>query len=325
MAWTGWLIPIALLLIGLAATVYLRKVRLPREETGAGVAVLAGMRWRDFIQLVLAALNKRGYERVFELDASDDGNDCLLERDGQRWLLWSRHDAAYVLGSTAIAEFANAIRLRGARGGLLVTPGRFAPEARALAAAQRIELLDGPTLWPELRPLLSDQQRASVSVPAQVRTQRQVLLAWGATVAVAALLLLALSARDAPVPEAGAAATPALVAGRAAQAATAPPASASAPAPGTTVAAPAIPTDPAQLEQHRSEIAKAISDLPGIDRALWSTQSTLLAYLTDENADPMRQLCPLLERHQELRASRVQLQPPAGSARPVRFVQCRMY
>ena len=36
-------------------------------------------------------------------------------------------------------------------------------------------------------------------------------------------------------------------------------------------------------------------------------------------------LCPLLERYPELAASRVQLQPPPGSQKPVRFRQCRSY
>ncbi len=87
----------------------------------------------------------------------------------------------------------------------------------------------------------------------------------------------------------------------------------------------AIPTDPAQLEQRRRETANAISTLFGVDRALWSTPSTLLVYLNSEDADPVSELCPLLERYPELAASRVQLQPPAGSKKPVRFKQCRTY
>ena len=68
-----------------------------------------------------------------------------------------------------------------------------------------------------------------------------------------------------------------------------------------------------------------MSDLPGIDRALWQTQSTLLVYLLDGTFDPLPELCPELERYEELAATRLQLQPPAGSPRPVRFVQCRPY
>jgi hypothetical protein len=85
------------------------------------------------------------------------------------------------------------------------------------------------------------------------------------------------------------------------------------------------PDDPVQLEARRTSAAAAISSLPGVDRALWQTQSTLLVYLLDGQFDPLPEICPVLERYDELAAARLQLQPPGGSSRPVRFVQCRPY
>ena len=85
------------------------------------------------------------------------------------------------------------------------------------------------------------------------------------------------------------------------------------------------PRGPAQLTQRRETVAQAISTLPHVDRAVWSTQSTLLVYLFDEQSEPKRDICPLLERYVELAASRIQLEPPPGSTRPVRFVQCRAF
>jgi len=61
------------------------------------------------------------------------------------------------------------------------------------------------------------------------------------------------------------------------------------------------------------------------DRALWQTQSTLLVYLLDAQFDPLSEICPELEHYDELAATRLQLQPPSGSNRQVRFVQCRPY
>ena len=317
--WAGWLIPIAcFLLIGVSASLYLHRIRLPREESAAGVAALAGMRWRDFIHLVLDALIRRGYERVFEPQAAGEEGDYVLERDGQRFLLSSKHGAAYVLGSTAIAEFANVIRMRGAAGGLLVTPGQFAPEARPLARAQRIELLDGPTLWPELRPLLPEAQRAVVSAPSQARTRRQTILAWsGALVVGAAVFVLGhrednIESPTTIAPSRVLASTPAMTPARK--------------APESVVsAAPQPEDDAASLLRHRSEVAAMISTLPGIDRANWETQSTLLVHLLDDQTDPLPMICPQLERYEALAATRLQLQPPQGSVRPVRFVQCRAY
>jgi restriction system protein len=313
--WAGWLIPIAsVVLIGVPISLYLQRIRLPREETAAGVAALAGMRWRDFIHLVLDALIRRGYERTFEPQAAGDEGDYILERDGQRYLLSSKHGAAYVLGSTAIAEFANTIRMRGAAGGLLVTPGQFAPEALPLARAQRIELLDGSTLWPELRPLLPEEQRAIVSAPSEMRVRRQIMYTWIVAFVVGLALFVAFHRGDAPsapMPVASPAAT------------TAPPAPPVQQAPVATTST--SDDDPATRQQRRSEIAAAVSTLPGIDRAIWETQSTLLVHLLDDTSDPLPAICPLLERYGDLAATRLQLQPPAGSTKPVRFVQCRAY
>jgi restriction system protein len=316
-AWTSWMIPIIVaLLLGVAATFYLRKVQLPREETQAGIAALAGMRWRDYIHLVLAALNRRGYERVFDADATGDESDYMLDRGGQSWLLSSKYGTAYVLGSTAIAEFANTIRMRGAVGGLLVTSGQFAPEAKSLAAAQRIELLDGPALWPELKPLLPDMQRETAFAPAQARAKRHVAMAWLASFVVG-VLLLTFVRHGTPDDQTGEGQTP-----PAAQSAAMPAMPAQ---PGSMGNIAQAPTDPVQLEQRRNAVAKAISTLPNVDRAVWSTQSTLLVYLLDEQDEPKKDICPLLERYVELAASRIQLAPPPDSTRPVRFVQCRAF
>jgi hypothetical protein len=319
--WVGWLVPVAALFaIGFGATFYLQRIRRPQLETAAGIAALAGMRWRDFMHLVLDAMNKRGYERVFDTASINEDSGYLLERGGQRWLLWSKHGTAYVLGSTAIAELANDIRLRGATGGLLVTPGQFAPEARSLARTQRIELLDGPTLWPELRPLLPEEQRRQVSAPLEAQTRRQVLIAWGGAL-VMAMLLLTLGDHSRPADSSKAAAdrlAPAPQrpkAQRPVETAKAPPA----------VAPSQVPSDPSQLQRRRKDVETSVSMLPGVDRAVWSTQSTLLVYLADDLADPMPEICPLLEHYDELAASRLQLQPPVGSQRPVRFLQCRYF
>lgn len=321
--WASWVLPIlSVLAVGVPATLYLQRVRLPAVEASAGVAALAGMRWRDFIHLVLDALIRRGYERIFEPNADGEDGEYVLERDGQRFLLSSKHGAAYVLGSTAIAEFAKSIRMRNLAGGLLVTPGQFAPEALPLARAQRIELLDGPTLWPELRPLLPEEQRNVISAPAMVRTRQQVLLAWGGGFLLGAVLFALMHRQDEAAVQSTTGTPPA----------TAQPTPPPAAAPGTAAnpasAGRALSSpdelDEAQLQQRRKLVAEAISRLPTIDRAIWETQSTLLVHMLDDG-DPRSVICPVLERYDELAATRLQLQPPPGSTQPVRFVQCRAF
>jgi hypothetical protein len=211
--------------------------------------------------------------------------------------------------------------MRNLAGGLLVTPGQFAPEALPLARAQRIELLDGPTLWPELRLLMPEEQRAAISAPSQARARQQVLLAWGFGLVMGALLFVVMQRRDAgevAAPAPSVASVP-VVAPRARitplPAATTAPQTSNAPA----------PDDEAALQRRRKAVAEAISSLPMVGTATWETQSTLLVELVDDRSDALPAICPLLARYDELAAARLQLQPPAGSTKPVRFVQCRAF
>ena len=88
---------------------------------------------------------------------------------------------------------------------------------------------------------------------------------------------------------------------------------------------PGVPTDVRELDERRKEAANAVATLFGVNRALWSSQSTLMVYLSSPDADPMNDICPLLEQYPELAASRIQLQPPEGSNKQVRFTHCRAY
>ena len=99
--------------------------------------------------------------------------------------------------------------------------------------------------------------------------------------------------------------------------------------PAPVVPAPATATseqDALKLEDaQRQAAAQMISTLPGIERALWSTRSTLLVHLVAGAPDRLTEICAVLVRYDNLRTSRVQLQPPAGSTERVRFRQCRTF
>lgn len=305
------------LAVGIAATAGLRRGSA-RAVRVRGPAELADLHWREFTRLMLQAMKARGYEPLAEDGAAgdgipSDGADMLLQRDGQRILLACKLGSASVVGAPAILGLGKTAQLRGAQGIVLATPGRFDDEAIRLARRQgNVELLDGADLWPELRPYVGLVHADAPAEP-QAPPARAIGLAWGAAALLGALAwMLVPGSERAPV------ANTAVPSARAAPAAPAP-------AAATTPPVDPVPTDPRVLEQRRGETAKAISTLFGVDRALWSSQSTLLVYLATEHADPTDALCPLLERYPELAASRVQLQPPAGSERPVRFMQCRPY
>lgn len=315
-------------LAGIAATALLRRRPSTGNRLAQGLAHLADLRWREFTRLVLQAMQARGY-RVLKDDNSpgdelpSDGGDILLERDGERMLLLCKYGTASVVGAQAILGLGKAAELRGAHGAMVVTPGRFEDEARRVAGQQHVELVDGASLWPEVEPFVGHAQLAESIAPAHDR--RNFALAWVGAAAIAAISWTILQGLPfaAPAPAAtDDVATP----GPSAPASTSP---AQAPAAEGASAAVAqsepVPTDPAILTRRRNETANAISTLAGVDRAVWSTQSTLLVYLSSEDTDPSARLCPLLERYPELAASRVQLQPPQDSARPVRFKQCRAF
>ena len=308
-------------LAGIAATVLLRKLPTESSDLKRGLAHLAGLRWRDFAKLVLQAMQARGYQVMQDEGGPadglpTDGGDILLQQGSQRTLLSCKYGNASVVGAQSILGLGKSAELRGAHSAIVVSPGRFDDEARRVAGQQHVELIDGATLWPEVKPFVGDDIAAD---PAPAAASRNIAIAWVGAAALAAVTWTLAQGMQPAAPataETAAVTTPPAAATKAA--ATANPATA-----GATTDA--VPTDPAVLERRRTETANAISTLAGVDRAIWSTQSTLLVYLTGENTDPSTALCPLLERYPELAASRVQLQPPQGSDTAVRFKQCRSY
>lgn len=315
--------------LGLAATAWLRRSpSRPSESQAAerGAGQLGTLRWRDFTRLVLQAMHGRGYRTVVEdgMPADGiptDGGDIVLERNGERTLLSVKYGSASVVAAQALLGLGGSATLRGTQRVIVVTPGRFDEEATRMARQQDIELIDGEDLWPEVRPYVARPGLDATPSPApaeapQPASPKALGIAWAGAAAVAAVAWMIAQGLQ---PEAPAAADATNVASQ------------TTPATRATAAVPAIedanivPTDPAALERRRKETANAISTLFGVDRAFWSTQSTLLVYLSTDVADPSSELCPLLERYPELAASRVQMQPPQGSNKSVRFKQCRSY
>lgn len=318
-AGSQWFVAIAIfLLVGGTATFYIRSVLLRRDEAAAGIVALAAMSWREFIRLVLESLERRGYQRLGGEDAPSRDGEYLLLRDDRRWLMSCKHGSAYVLGAGAVEELANDLRLSSATGGLLVTQGRIGEDAHGLARLRQIELLDGPTLWPQVRELLPAEHLARIRAGSGQRARRYLLLAWlvGLLAAAAALLMLP-DPTPAPPATAGGAPAPAAA-----------PIAPTAPVPaGADVPVEELPPipDEATLEQQRKDVANAISTLPMVDRATWPTRSTIEIHLLETESDAMAAICPLMERYPGLAASRIQLTPPEGSEAPVRFRQCRAY
>jgi restriction system protein len=313
----SWLLALlVMILVGGAASTWVWLVGRRQDEAAAGVLALAAMRWREFSHFVVDAMQHRGYDVDVNAEALERGqqSDFILQRDGKRWLLSCKHGSAYRIGAPAVKELEDALNFNGAAGGLLVTTGQVQADARAAAARAKVELLGGTALWKEIAPLLPESLRDQLATAAGHRAQRQVGLAWaGALVAGLAVGFFA-GGDDAPTPVPAPAPAPVTSPAR--------PGPEPAPAAEATADTPA-PLDPAaQEELDRITVADRVSNLPGVENAVWATRSTLLVYLADDEVDRLPLVCSVLEHYEALRTSRIQLQPPAGSSRPVRFRQC---
>jgi hypothetical protein len=339
---------IAALLATLAALVastwWFGVLRRRMAETTAGIRALAGMKWRECAGLVLQALGEKGYaEMPSSRQPGDGGTEFLLTKGDERCLLSYKHGTAYRLGEANVRDFANAVQLQGANSGILVTLGMAEASARDLARRYGVELIDGRTLWPQVEPF------APTQVVEDIRSEAASVISRGQRLGIVGSVLLGLV-----VYAVGYASQPAdplaplpPVATDAAPAAAAPGEAASAPAtPAATPAAPGVYVDPASREatdamkaleevarltdeqrlQRRVLAAARVADLPQATNALWSTQSTLLITLVSADgidSGIVNDACAILVEYEELRYTRLQLEPPQGSNAPVRWRQCQ--
>jgi len=320
-------------------------VRRRQTEARHGLAALAGMRWREFSQIVRRAMtDQRGLHDLAGEDSGDRGtsSDFLMERDGQRWLLSCKHGRAYRIGAAAIDELGTALRLTGATGGILITEGLVERDGLAAAGKASIEILDGRVLWHVLAPWVPGETRETVNGVARREAVRQTGIA-----ALGALTLGLLAGLGYQTVHDGAAPTPATPVATA-------PATAKAPVPEkttqqsakpkpaatvpATAATPPTPTagndgmaaedlledpDPATLLRYQQTVSRELARRPGVISGLWITRSTLAIERSADDAAVWPLICREVERYPALRTVRIQLNPRPGVDEPVRWRQCR--
>jgi membrane protein implicated in regulation of membrane protease activity len=303
---TGLVIAI---LLGGATVLLLWKVHFARLQIAEGLKILAGMRWRELSNLVVEALGSAGFDPESKDGTAQRGQqaELVVRREGRPWLLACKQGLAYCVTEKTVQDMVQNIRVNQAAGGLVVTPGRVAPAARLVAA--NVELLDGPQLWQLVEPLLPASVHEEVRARARSATLRNTAIAVVAAAVLAFVLAWTLprvmpeTLRDDDV-------TPRVVQQ----------------APTTTIAtAPAAPGPQLSEDEQRRQLAARLSGLPGVDRAIWSTRSTLQIFLTDPVLASDTAICQVVERYEPIRASRLQMQAPPGSDRPVRFIQCKSF
>lgn len=319
------------LLVGAVTTAYLWLIRRRDDETAAGLLALAGMRWRDFSRLILQAMEMRGLRRIAtaQEDSQEHGANFLLTGQGKQLLLACKHGSAYRIGSAAVDEFASEIRMRGGQGGILVTEGVLDKGGLEKAARYNIEIIDGPLLWPTVKPMVEGNLQRRIVGNASSRARRHIGIAWLGAFTLGLASTLAFPGRpapeSAPAPAAGAPAPSAPAAGvdkPAATPASAPAVIATAPKPAPTTAAPAAGVTEADTEKHRAEVSRKLSRTPGISRGVWISRSTLAVDRLVSEQDAWSLVCEHLKAYPDLQLTRVQMNPPQGSAEQVRWRQC---
>ena len=311
--------------------------RRRRAETAAGIRALAGMKWRECAGLVLQALAEKGYvEMSASRQPGDGGTEFLLSKNDERCLLGYKHGTAYRLGEANVRDFANAVQLLGATSGILVTLGTAEGSAREIARRYDVDLIDGSTLWPQVEPFSSPDLVEGIRNEAanEIRRGQRMGVVGSLLLGAVVFGVTAFSQPDAPSE-----APPTVAAAPATQAQAG--AETPVPAPGETgfqdaasIAADkamkaleevAKLTDEQRAERRRAAAAR-IADLDQANNAIWSTASTLvISLVSGDSIDRgiVNDACAVLVDYEELRYSRLQLEPPSGSEVPVRWRQCQ--
>jgi len=305
--------------------------RRRKAETSAGIRALAGMKWRECAGLVLQALGEKGYrEAPSSRQPGDGGTEFLLSKGDERVLLGYKHGTAYRLGEANVRDFANAVQLQGAGSGILVTLGTAEAFARDIARRYGVELIDGRTLWPQVEPFAPPHLVEDIRYQAanEIRRGQRIGVIASAMLGVLVFLLGKLGEPADPIP-ALPAATPAATAAPAAAPDAAPVfqdrASQDASNAMRALEEVARLTDEERL-QRRLMAASRVTALEQAHSAVWSTQSTLvIGLVSGDGIDTgiVNDACAILIEFEELRYSRLQLDPPPNSNAPVRWRQCQ--
>ena len=296
-------------------------------EAAAGIQSLANLKWRECIGLVLEALGREGYKEAPSSRQPGEGStEYLLIRGDEKVLLSYKHGTAYRLGEANVRDFGNGVQLAGAAHGILVTLGSVEGLARDLAKRLDVDLVDGQALWPKVKDYVPESIRHTVKHQAAEQTQKGLWAGIGISLLLAAVAFFALGDDAASEPSAAANAeepVPTLAA------------ASSTPAIDPTLQqiqdtakamAEVEKLTPTELAERRAAAAKQVATIPQVNTAAWSTQSTLLMTLkqTDGKDQAMiEESCRILTQYEELRFTRLQLEPPAESQVPVRWRQCQ--
>lgn len=324
------ILAVMIFVIGATATVLWFGVSRRREaETELGIQSLADMKWRDSVAVVMEALQRDGYSRKVDPANTGTGTEMLLAHGKDNVLLAYKHGTSYRLGNANVQEFANAVQLRGAKRGILLTLGSIEPGAAEAAESSGVELLDGRSLWQKVRQFMPPATLESVRSQASAQSRKGLTTGVASSFLVGLATYLVASLLSNTGLETSTVNTATQPVARPAVEATQTPHPADPMLEQLNAAARAMAEiaklSGTELAKRRTQAAKEIALMPQVNTAAWSGQSRLLVTLQQSDGKDkvlIDEMCRQLTKYEELRFTRIQMEPPPGSDLPVRWHLC---
>jgi hypothetical protein len=329
-----------------ASRLWFNRIQRRRHAEQIGIEVLNTRRWRDALDLLVKALESEGLQQTAEVTSAVGAPmpERILMRGASRILLIYKHGTTYRIGGPALLDAERRRQEAGLDEVIIATLGTVDDEGNAQAARMKIVCLDGAAVWARVQAILDATTRDGVAAEAEARVHRPRRLAtvgagvlgfaivvWGSNLdglalggfvdePVDVMASRPSDAAEAPPAAADPASTPANAsasAPKAADVAASAPASASNAAPGTENAEPTVaPADP------RTNLAKALTTLPEIQLASWSSGTTMVITLAPRTSIDagVQKACELSREHPLLREVRLQVE--AYGSTDVRWRRC---
>jgi len=123
-------------------------------------ATLDDMTWQQFEELVHEAFRIQGYSvRRVGGEGPDGGVDLILDRGAERVLVQCKRWRAFKVGVNVVRELYGVMAAKSAAAGIVVTSGRFTPDAVAFASGRNVRLIDGQELFKMIREIRAVQPR----------------------------------------------------------------------------------------------------------------------------------------------------------------------
>lgn len=289
-----------------------------------GIEVLDSRRWRDALDLLVKALAQDGYTQASEVTGPSGMPlaERHLSRGATRVLLIYKHGTSYHIGATALLDAERRRQEAEQDEVIIATLGSLDDDAVAQAARMKITCLDGRMVWAKARGVLDDAARNGVAAEAEALVERPRRLATVGAAVLGFAIIVWGSDLDhwIPAPTGVNGAAPAMVvAPRISPATTQAPEVQ--PVADTGADPVAVPRLEAELER-RGDIARAITALPEVERASWSSASTMVVALRPRISIDVgvERTCALASVYPMLRDVRLQMESSDGSE--VRWRRC---